>query len=104
MGSNIENKFSTHYDAVEQEIKASTVGLVTVDQMKQTQERALMEREKLLAKKDKEARKEEKDKRKAKEAAKAKEAKKLKALSFDPDAELRKKKLADSLKVSNIEN
>jgi len=85
--SNIENKFSAHFDVVEMEIKASTVGLVTVDQMKQTQERALMEREKLLAKKDKEARKEEKDKRKAKEEAKAKEAKKLKALSFDPDEE-----------------
>ena len=64
--SNIENKFSAHFDAVEMEIKASTVGsdaifhksklcsqvgLVTMDQMKQTQERALMEREKLLAKK-----------------------------------------------------
>jgi len=47
--SNIENKFSAHYDAVEQQIKASTVGLVTIDQMKQTQERALMEREKFLA-------------------------------------------------------
>jgi len=85
--SNIENKFSAHYDAVEQEIKASTVGLVTMDQMKQTQERALMEREKLLAKKEKDAKKEEKEKRKAKEKAKAKEAKKLKALSFDPDEE-----------------
>jgi len=83
--SNIENKFSAHYDAVEQEIKASTVGLVTIDQMKQTQERALMEREKLLAKKEKDAKKEEKEKLKAKEKAKAKEAKKLKALSFDPD-------------------
>jgi len=85
--SNIENKFSAHYDAVEQEIKASTVGLVTIDQMKQTQERAMMEREKLLAKKEKEAKKEEKEKLKAKEKAKAKEAKKLKALSFDPDEE-----------------
>jgi len=85
--SNIENKFSTHYDAVEQEIKASTVGLVTIDQMKQTQERALMEREKMLAKKERDAKKEERDKIKAKEKAKAKEAKKLKALSFDPEEE-----------------
>jgi len=53
--------------------------------MKQTQERALMEREKLLAKKEKDAKKEEKEKLRAKEKAKAKEAKKLKALSFNPD-------------------
>ena len=46
--SNIENKFSSTYDAVEQEIKASTVGLVTMDQMKQTQERARIEREKQI--------------------------------------------------------
>eukprot|EP00090_Calanus_glacialis_P001457 TRINITY_DN11044_c0_g1_i1.p1 TRINITY_DN11044_c0_g1~~TRINITY_DN11044_c0_g1_i1.p1 ORF type:complete len:407 (-),score=146.42 TRINITY_DN11044_c0_g1_i1:96-1316(-) len=85
--SNIEHKFSAHYDAVEQQIKASTVGLVTIDQMKQTQERAMMEREKFLAMKEKEAKKEEKEKLKAKEKAKAKEAKKLKALSFDPDEE-----------------
>ena len=47
--SNMENKFSSTYDAVEQEIKASTVGLVTMDQMKKTQERARIEREKQIA-------------------------------------------------------
>ena len=47
--SNIENKFSSTYDAVEQEIKASTVGLVTNQQMKQTQERARIAREQQIA-------------------------------------------------------
>lgn len=85
--SAIENNFVAHYDAVEQEIKNSTVGLVTMDQMKQTQERAIMEREKFLAKKEKEKKREERDKVKAKEAKKEKERIKLKALSFDPDNE-----------------
>lgn len=47
--SNMGSKFASTYDAVEQEIKANTVGLVTIDQMKQTQERARIEREKLIA-------------------------------------------------------
>lgn len=32
--SNIENKFAAHYDAVEQQLKSSTIGLVTLDEMK----------------------------------------------------------------------
>lgn len=32
--SNIESKFATHYDAVEQQLKSSTIGLVTLDEMK----------------------------------------------------------------------
>lgn len=32
--SNIENKFATHYDAVEQQLKSSTIGLVTLTEMK----------------------------------------------------------------------
>lgn len=83
----IENKFSAHYDAVEQEIKASTVGLVTIDQMKQTQERARVERERKLVQHEKDVRKKEKEKLKAKEKAKEKEKKKMKALSFNPDDE-----------------
>ncbi|KOB64977.1 Uncharacterized protein OBRU01_23391 [Operophtera brumata] len=35
---NIENKFATHYDAVEQQLKSSTIGLVTLDEMKAKQE------------------------------------------------------------------
>ncbi|KAJ8928942.1 hypothetical protein NQ314_018422, partial [Rhamnusium bicolor] len=36
--NNIENKFATHYDAVEQQLKSSTIGLVTLDEMKAKQE------------------------------------------------------------------
>lgn len=46
--SAMETKFSSTYDAVEEEIKANSVGLVTIGQMKQTQERARIEREKLM--------------------------------------------------------
>ena len=85
--SNIESKFASTYDAVEQEIKASTVGLVTIDQMKQTQERARVERDKLVALKDNALKETEKKKIKEKEKTKAKQKAKIKALSFDPDDE-----------------
>ena len=83
--SNIESKFAATYDAVEQEIKASTVGLVTMDQMKQTQERARIERDKLVALKDNAQKETEKKKIREKERTKAKQKTKIKALSFDPD-------------------
>ncbi|XP_014662907.1 PREDICTED: protein FAM50A-like [Priapulus caudatus] len=50
--SNIGNKFAVHYDAVEVQLKSSTVGLVTLDQMKAKQEFMIKEREKQLAKKE----------------------------------------------------
>ncbi|XP_045731980.1 protein FAM50A-like [Mirounga angustirostris] len=49
--SNID-KFSAHYDAVEAELKSSTVGLVTLNDMKAKQEALVKEREKQLAKKE----------------------------------------------------
>jgi len=55
----IENKFATHYDAVEQQLKSSTIGLVTLDEMKAKQEDIVREREKKLAQK-----KDEKDREK----------------------------------------
>ncbi|XP_062539006.1 protein FAM50 homolog [Armigeres subalbatus] len=83
--SNIENKFATHYDAVEQQLKTSTIGLVTLDEMKQKQEDIVREREKKLAQK-----KEEKDREKlkaleAKQAEKDRQRKQIQALSFNPD-------------------
>ena len=81
----IESKFSSTYDAVEQEIKASTVGLVTIDQMKKTQERAKLERDKLLAQKESKEKERESKKNKQKEKTKAKQKEKIKALSFNPD-------------------
>ncbi|KAK1898205.1 Protein FAM50A [Dissostichus eleginoides] len=50
--SNIDKKFSAHYDAVEAELKSSTVGLVTLNDMKARQEALVKEREKQLAKKE----------------------------------------------------
>ncbi|XP_073493905.1 protein FAM50A [Phyllobates terribilis] len=50
--ANINKKFSAHYDAVEAELKSSTVGLVTLNDMKAKQEALVKEREKQLAKKE----------------------------------------------------
>ncbi|XP_072176074.1 protein FAM50A-B-like isoform X2 [Diadema setosum] len=45
----ISAKFSAHYDAVEQQLKSSTIGLVTLDQMRSKRDNLLKEREKELA-------------------------------------------------------
>ena len=43
------NKFATSYDAVEEELKSSTVGLVTLEEMKERRETLVKEREKQMA-------------------------------------------------------
>lgn len=83
----IENKFATHYDAVEQQLKSSTIGLVTLDQMKAKQEDIVREREKKLALRRDER---EREKQKALEAIqeeKNKQKKQIQALSFNFDDE-----------------
>ncbi|XP_007933547.1 protein FAM50B [Orycteropus afer afer] len=50
--SKVDKKFSAHYDAVEAELKLSTVGLVTLNDMKAKQEALLKEREMQVAKKE----------------------------------------------------
>ena len=40
----MESKFSAHYDAVENNLKSATVGLVTMEEMKSRQEEAVMAR------------------------------------------------------------
>lgn len=85
--NNIESKFASHYDAVEQQLKSSTIGLVTLDEMKAKQEDIVREREKKLAQK-----KEEKDREKlkaleAKEAEKHKQRRQIQALSFNVEDE-----------------
>lgn len=45
----IDKKFATHYDAIESQLRTSTVGLVTLTQMREKQELAVREREKQLA-------------------------------------------------------
>lgn len=70
---NIENKFATHYDAVEQQLKSSTIGLVTLDEMKAKQEHIVREREKKLAQKKAEKEKERQKEIEAKQAQKNKQ-------------------------------
>ncbi len=81
----MEAKFSAHYDAVENDLKSSTVGLLTMEEMKTRQDKAVRERERLLARKDREEAKELKRQEKAKEKAKQKQNQQIKALSFNPD-------------------
>lgn len=86
---NIENKFATHYDAVEQQLKTSTIGLVTLDQMKAKQEDIVREREKKLALKKDEKDKELQKELEAKQQEKNKQQKQINSLSFafDEDEE-----------------
>lgn len=81
----LDNKFSSHYDAVEQQLKVSTIGLVTLDEMKAKQENIVKEREKKLAMKEKELNKEKLKVLEAKEAEKSKQRKQIQALSFNLD-------------------
>ncbi|XP_057656253.1 protein FAM50 homolog [Diorhabda carinulata] len=80
--NNIENKFATHYDAVEQQLKSSTIGLVTLDEMKAKQENIVKEREKKLAQKQAEKEREKQKQMEAKQAEKNKQKKQIQALSF----------------------
>ncbi|KAJ8949919.1 hypothetical protein NQ318_007627 [Aromia moschata] len=73
--NNIENKFATHYDAVEQQLKSSTIGLVTLDEMKAKQENIVKEREKKLAQKQAEKEREKQRQLEAKQAEKNKQKK-----------------------------
>lgn len=85
--NNIENKFATHYDAVEQQLKTSTIGLVTLDQMKAKQEDIVREREKKLALKKDEKDKELQKALEARQQEKNKQMKQINSLSFAFDEE-----------------
>lgn len=84
---NIENKFATHYNAVEQQLKTSTIGLVTLNEMKEKQESIVKERERKLAQKEKEKELEKQRALAAKQAEKSKQKKQIQALSFNMDEE-----------------
>lgn len=84
---NIESKFATHYNAVEQQLKTSTIGLVTLDEMKAKQENIVKERERKLAQKEKEKEQEKERALAAKQAEKSKQKKQIQALSFNLDEE-----------------
>lgn len=85
--SNIDQKFATHYDAVEQQLKSSTIGLVTLDQMKAKQEDIVRDREKKLALKKEEKDRETQKALEAKVAEKTKQKRQIQALSFNMDEE-----------------
>ncbi|CAH0393642.1 unnamed protein product [Bemisia tabaci] len=83
----IENKFAAHYDAVEQQLKSSTIGLVTLDEMKAKQENIVKEREKKLAQKIAEKEKEKQRQLEEKQAEKNRQKSQIAALSFTLDEE-----------------
>ncbi|XP_068780190.1 protein FAM50A isoform X3 [Struthio camelus] len=85
MKSNIDKKFSAHYDAVEAELKSSTVGLVTLNDMKAKQEALVKEREKQLAKKEQSKELQLKLERLRERERKQEEKRKISSLSFTLD-------------------
>lgn len=85
--SNIENKFAKHYDAVEAQLKSSTIGLVTLDEMKAKQETIVQERVKRLVQKEKEVEFEKQRLLEAKLQEKRRQQQKIQALSFIGDME-----------------
>lgn len=101
--NNIETKFATHYDAVEQQLKSSTIGLVTLDEMKAKQENIVKEREKKLAQKQAEKERERQRQMEAKQAEKNRQKKQIQALSFalDEEEEEDDSEEKDSFKRSN---
>uniref|UniRef100_A0A8C5G8W7 FAM50A/XAP5 C-terminal domain-containing protein n=1 Tax=Gouania willdenowi TaxID=441366 RepID=A0A8C5G8W7_GOUWI len=94
--SNIDKKFSAHYDAVEAELKSSTVGLVTLNDMKAKQEALVKEREKQLAKKEQSKELQLKLEKQKEKKRKEEQKRKIASLSFNPDDDdtpVKKKKL-----------
>lgn len=80
--SQIGNKFTAHYDAIEAQLKADTVGLVTLNQMKAKQEASVKERERQLAQKNEQKQlKQLEDKKRVKEQ----QNQQIKSLSFNFD-------------------
>lgn len=82
----IDNKFASHYDAIEQELKSNTVGLVTLNEMRAKQESAVQEHEKRIALEKKAKEKEKERKRKNKEKEKTEKRSKL-SFGFEDEEE-----------------
>ncbi|GIX95086.1 protein FAM50 homolog [Caerostris darwini] len=83
--SDIENKFAAHYDAVEQQLKSSTIGLVTLDEMKAKQEDVIKERERQLAQKQHEKELQRQKEMREKQEAKERQKRQIASLSFRLD-------------------
>jgi len=97
---NIENKFATHYNAVEQQLKTSTIGLVTLNEMKAKQENIVKELERKLAQKEREKEQEKERALAAKQAEKNKRKRQIQALSFNLDED----EVEDEIKTSDNKN
>jgi len=81
---NIDKKFAAHYDAIEQQLKSETVGLVTLDEMKAKQEDAVKERMQEIARKEQAHKDQLKKEKEEKRLAKEKRKKQIASLSFNP--------------------
>uniref|UniRef100_T1KL74 Protein FAM50 homolog n=1 Tax=Tetranychus urticae TaxID=32264 RepID=T1KL74_TETUR len=82
--SSIDNKFAAHYDAIEAQLKSSTIGLVSLNEMKAKQEDFVKERERKLVQKNEQMKlKEIEEKKQQKERQK----KQIQTLSFKFDEE-----------------
>lgn len=101
---NIENKFATHYNAVEQQLKTSTIGLVTLNEMKAKQENIVKERERKLAQKEREKEQEKERALAAKQAEKNKQKRQIQALSFNLDEDENEDEDEDETEVSDNAN
>lgn len=78
----MENKFAVHYDAIEAQLKSSTIGLVTLDEMKAKQDTVIKEREKKIAQRKAEKEQKKQEELEAKRAQKEMQQKQIRALSF----------------------
>lgn len=83
--STMENKFATHYDAVEQQLKSSTIGLVTLTEMKAKQEDVVKERERQLAQRQQERELQRQREIQKKREQQEKQRRQIAALSFKLD-------------------
>ncbi|XP_062043302.1 protein FAM50B [Lepus europaeus] len=81
----VDKQFSAHYDAVEAELKSSTVGLVTLNDMKAKQEALVREREAQLARRaQREAKRRRLEARREGERRRARQ-RQIRGLSFSLD-------------------
>ncbi|XP_074926905.1 protein FAM50A [Chelonoidis abingdonii] len=103
MKSNIDKKFSAHYDAVEAELKSSTVGLVTLNDMKAKQEALVKEREKQLAKKEQSKELQLKLERLRERERKQEQKRKISSLSFTLDEEEEEEEDEEQLEEEELE-
>jgi len=83
----MENKFKVHYDAIEASLKSSTIGLVTLDEMKAKQDTAVKEREQRLAQRRAEKEQKKIEELEALRAQKELQKKQIRSLSFRGEEE-----------------